>query len=82
MARRPSSFTVANAYARDWLEKRVATTVQGVLAGIVGRSLAVRLVVPVRMGRDAWPYGLAEVAVPRPPREALLAARVLSRDLF
>ncbi|MCK4693557.1 MAG: chromosomal replication initiator protein DnaA, partial [Anaerolineales bacterium] len=36
---------VQNAYARDWLEDRLLSTVKRVLTGIVGRTVEVRFVV-------------------------------------
>jgi chromosomal replication initiator protein len=36
---------VHNAYARDWLESRLSSTVKRILAGIMGRTLEVRFVV-------------------------------------
>ena len=36
---------VQNAYARDWLESRLSTTITRLLTGIMGRSESVRFVV-------------------------------------
>ena len=41
------SFTIGvqNAYARDWLENRLASTIKRLLTGIMNRSIEVRFVV-------------------------------------
>jgi chromosomal replication initiator protein len=55
---------VQNAYARDWLENRLLSTVKRVLTGIVGRTIEVRFAV--------WQGETAEEEAPRPlePAEA------------
>ena len=52
---------VNNAYAKDWLENRLCSTVKRTLSGIVGRSVEVRFVV--------WPAGGALAARPARPAE-------------
>jgi chromosomal replication initiator protein len=52
---------VSNAYARDWLESRLASTVSRLLVGIVNASVAVNFIVH---GTDA--PGRAEEAPPEP----------------
>lgn len=44
---REDAFTIGvpNAYARDWLESRLSTTVTGLLTGIMGRPQTVRFIV-------------------------------------
>jgi chromosomal replication initiator protein len=44
---------VHNAYAKDWLENRLLTTIKRTLVGIVGRSVDVRFVVRSKPGRRA-----------------------------
>ena len=42
---------VHNAYAKDWLENRLLTTIKRTLVGIVGRSVEVRFIVRPKPGR-------------------------------
>ena len=56
---------VGNAYAKDWLENRMRTTVTRTLSGIVGRTVEVRFIV--------WPAdgaAPAAAAAPTPMTEA------------
>src|SRR5512138_1289222 len=53
---------VRNAYARDWLESRLASTVSRLLVGIVNASVAVNFVVHGNEGEAA----LEEVPLARP----------------
>jgi chromosomal replication initiator protein len=49
---------VQNAYARDWLEDRLLSTVKRVLTGIVGRTVEVRFVVWVEDTPDESPSSI------------------------
>jgi chromosomal replication initiator protein len=53
---------VQNAYARDWLENRLLSTVKRVLIGIMGRTIEVRFAV--------WQGETAEEEAPRPVEQA------------
>jgi hypothetical protein len=41
---------VGNAYARDWLQDRIASTAERALTGIIGRPIKVQFVVPESFG--------------------------------
>ena len=57
---------VQNAYARDWLEERLAGTVKRVLGGIAGRTVEVRFVVWQAEGGEVEPAGALPVATAKP----------------
>ena len=69
---------VHNAYAKDWLENRLLTTIKHTLVGIVGRSVDVRFVVRPKAGRKvktptsrvAADEAVLMAAVPDQPRPA------------
>ncbi|MGQ9567956.1 MAG: chromosomal replication initiator protein DnaA [Anaerolineae bacterium] len=57
---------VPNAFARDWLDNRLRSTITRTLTGIMGRSVEVRFVVHQAKGRrQTW----VPVATPPPPEE-------------
>jgi len=81
------TFTVGvrNAYARDWLESRLSSTVTRLLMGIMNRDVGVRFVVwhggealadpsAVSSGQDLAPHEADEEPAPR-PRNATLNPR-------
>jgi len=59
---------IANAYARDWLESRLASTVKRMLTGMMNRSVEVRFVVWQPDGEPAEPpaeeLAVSEVELP------------------
>src|SRR5438132_12963428 len=59
---------VNNAYAKDWLENRLSSTVRRTLTGIVGRTVEVRFVV--------WPAN--GLGAPEPPQVASESAETLA----
>ncbi|MGA9191167.1 MAG: chromosomal replication initiator protein DnaA [Anaerolineales bacterium] len=59
---------VQNAYARDWLENRLLSTVKRVLTGICGSTVEVRFVV--------WQPEISEAAVPVPEDRSPSSASV------
>ena len=63
---------VANAYAKDWLENRLLSTVKRTLTGIVGRSVEVRFVVwPAASRNGALPDDEAAPLANESPRGAV-----------
>lgn len=62
---------VQNAYARDWLESRLTSTVNGLLAGMMDRSVEVRFVVWQTNAKPEKPSAKVEEAAPKPSRAAV-----------
>jgi chromosomal replication initiator protein len=63
---------VHNAYAKDWLENRLLTTIKRTLTGIVGRTVEVKFVVRQRTTRETKPDAIlapsiCEQTVEAPP---------------
>ena len=65
---------VQNAYARDWLESRLTSTVKRLLSGIMNRTVGVRFVVWQKQEHNEIPEDLKEVE----PIQELLADSVSS----
>ncbi|MGC8786384.1 MAG: DnaA N-terminal domain-containing protein, partial [Anaerolineae bacterium] len=49
---------VHNAYAKDWLENRLLTTIKRTLIGIVGQTVEIKFVVHPRRSRKATPENI------------------------
>ena len=77
---------VRNAYARDWLEDRLNSTVKRTLSGIAGRTVGVRFVVwqddPKPIGKSTSVVEAAEESAPAPTERELSSWGLSSRYSF
>jgi chromosomal replication initiator protein len=66
---------VQNAYAKDWLENRLLTTIKRTLSGILNQTVEVRFVVKPKRGRKASPEPALLTDVAESPRSQPNAAQ-------